>query len=84
MNDWEAQSLTVLELPDFVDLRSIIVEEAFSLNCQNNWSIFPKMDIDLELEEDKTIVFIYNIVLPLVDKNMTIGIFMNNLLDVKF
>ena len=40
------------------------------------------MDIDLDLEEDKTILFLYSVVVPLVQKEMTIGIFMNNLLDV--
>jgi hypothetical protein len=74
----------ILQLPDWVELKPIIVEEEFSLNCENVWSTFPKMDIELELEEDKTIVFIYNIVLPLVEKKMTIGIFLNSLLDVIF
>ena len=72
----------VLELPDWVDNRSIIEDEEFILNCYENWSVFPKMDIDLELEDDKTIIFIYNVVLPLTNKKMTIGIFINNLLDV--
>lgn len=72
----------VLQLPDWIDYRSIIVDEEFSLNCEKMWSVFPKMDIDLELEEDKTIVFIYNIVLPLVEKEMTVGVFINNTLDV--
>jgi hypothetical protein len=73
----------ILQLPEWVDHKSIIVDDEFSLNCELTWSAFPKMDIELELEEDKTIVFIYNIVLPLVEKKMTIGLFMNNLLVVK-
>ena len=74
----------ILQLPDWVEYRSIIIDEDFFLNCEKNWSVFPKMDIDLELEEDKTIVFIYNVVVPLVEKEMTIGIFMNNILEVIF
>jgi hypothetical protein len=74
----------VLELPDWVDNRAILVDEEFVLNCDENWSIFPKMDIDLELEDDKTIVFIYNVVLPLTNKKMTVSIFVNDLLDVRF
>jgi hypothetical protein len=73
----------ILELPDWVDNRAIIVDEEFVLNCDENWSIFPKMDIDLELEDDKTIVFIYNVVLPLTNKKMTVGVFVNDLLDVR-
>jgi len=73
----------ILELPDWVDNRAIIVDEEFVLNCDGNWSIFPKMDIDLELEDDKTIVFIYNVVLPLTNKKMTVGVFVNDLLDVR-
>lgn len=72
----------ILELPDWVDNRAILIDEEFVLNCDENWSIFPKMDIDLELEDDKTIVFIYNVVLPLTNKKMTVGIFVNDLLDV--
>jgi len=83
MNDWESQSLMLLELPQFVDFRSIIVDEEFGLNCAEAWSIFPKMDIDLELEEDKTVVFIYSVVLPLVGKEMTVGVFINNLIEKK-
>lgn len=83
LNDWEAQSLMLLQLPEYVDFRSILVEEEFSLACEGMWSVFPKMDIDLELEEDKTIVFIYNVVLPLIQKHMTVGIFLNNLLEVR-
>lgn len=74
----------ILELPDWVDNRAILVDEEFVLNCDESWSIFPKMDIDLELEDDKTIVFIYNVVLPLINKKMTVGVFINDLLDVKF
>ena len=48
----------LLELPEWVDFRSIIIEEEFQLNCSQVWSVFPKMDIDLELEEDKSILFI--------------------------
>jgi hypothetical protein len=73
----------VLELPEWVDFKSILVDEEFQLNCQSIWSLFPKMDIDLELEEDKTILFIYNVVLPLAQNEMTIGIFLNNLLEKK-
>lgn len=40
------------------------------------------MDIDLDLEEDKTILFLYSVVIPLVQKGMSLGIFINNLLDV--
>jgi len=72
----------VLELPEYVDYKSIIIQEEFSLSCEQVWTVFPKMDIDLELEEDKTILFIYNIVLPLVQNEMTVGIFLNNLLEV--
>jgi len=54
------------------------------LNCENQWTIFEKMDIDLDLEEDKTILFLYSVVVPLVQKEMTVGIFMNNLLDVSY
>ena len=82
-NDWESQSLMVLQLPEWVDLRTIIVDEEFSLNCERTWTVFPNMDISLELEEDKSILFLYNIVLPLVNKKMTIGIFLNNLLEKK-
>lgn len=82
MDDWESQSLMILQLPDWVDLQTIIVDEEISLNCEKTWNILPKMDIDLNLEDDKTIVFIYNVVLPLVEKQMTVGIFLNNLLDV--
>lgn len=82
-NDWENQSLMVLELPNWVDYRLIRIDEQFSLSCDNNWTVFPKMDIDLELDADKTILFIYNIVLPLVEKKMTVGIFLNNRLDKK-
>lgn len=83
MNDWESQSLMVLELPEWVDFKSIILDEEYQLNCNSVWSIFPKMDIDLELEEDKTILFIYNVVLPLAQNQLTIGIFLNNLLEKK-
>ena len=40
------------------------------------------MDIDLDLEEDKTILFLYSVVLPLIQKQMSIGIFLNNSLQV--
>lgn len=82
MNDWEDQSLMILELPNWSDYRSITVDTEFTLNCEKMWTVFPKMDIDLELEEDKTILFTYSIVLPLVQKEMTIGIFVDNLLEV--
>ncbi len=72
----------VLQLPDWVDSRSILIDEEFVLNCDGQWSVFPKMDIDLELEDDKTILFLYNVVLPLTNKKMTVGIFVNDLLDV--
>ena len=78
----ENQSLTVLQLPEYIDLQKIIVDEEFTLNCDNSWTTFPKMDIDLELEDDKTILFIYNLALPLVNKKMSVGIFLNNILDV--
>jgi hypothetical protein len=81
-NDWEAQSLMVLQLPEWVDNRLITVDQEFNLNCSGSWSLFPNMDIDLELEEDKTILFIYNVVLPLLGKDMTIALFWNNLLEV--
>lgn len=84
MNDWESQSLMVLQLPDWVDMRQITVNEEYTLNCDKQWTVFPKMDIDMELEEDKSILFIYNIVLPLVEKHMTIGIYLNNLLEVEY
>jgi hypothetical protein len=74
--------MMILELPNWVDNRAILIDEEFVLNCDETWSIFPKMDIDLELEDDKTIVFIYNVVLPLTNKKMTVGIFINDLLDV--
>jgi hypothetical protein len=73
----------VMQLPDWVDNRIINVEEEFNLNCSGSWSLFPNMDIDLELEEDKTILFIYNVVVPLLGKDMTIALFWNNLLEVK-
>lgn len=73
----------ILQLPEWVDYKSILIDNEYSLNCENTWSPFPKMDIELELEEDKTIVFIYNIVLPLVEKKMTVAIFMNNLIVVR-
>jgi len=76
--------MMILELPNWVDNKAILIDEEFVLNCDETWSIFPKMDIDLELEDDKTIVFIYNIVLPLTNKKMTIGLFINDLLDVIF
>ena len=79
-------SFVAISMPNFLPASSasvaIIIDEEFTLNCEFSWSTFPKMDIDLELEEDKTIVFIYNIVLPLVEKKMTVAIFMNNLLVV--
>jgi hypothetical protein len=74
----------ILQLPDYVDFKSVIIQEEFTLNCEAIWSVFPKMDIDLELEEDKTILFIYNVVLPLVQNEMTVGVFLNNLIEVYF
>lgn len=82
MNDWESQSLTVLQLPDWFNLQVVDIEEEFTLNCENTWVLFPKMDIDLELEDNKAILFLYNVALPLVDKTMTVGIFLNDILDV--
>jgi hypothetical protein len=67
---------------DWVSVNKIVIDNEFSLNCENAWTVFEKMDIDLDLEEDKTILFLYSVVVPLVQKNMTVGIFMNNLLDV--
>jgi hypothetical protein len=74
----------IIRLPSWVDFKSIIVEEEFQLICEEVWTVFPKMDIDLELEEDKVILFIYNVVLPLVGNEMTIGFYLNNLLEVIF
>jgi hypothetical protein len=74
----------ILQLPEYVDYKSITLDQMFSLNCEDKWSIFPKFDIDLELEDDKTILFIYNIVLPLENKEMSVAIFMNNLIVVSY
>ena len=82
-SDWEGQSLMILELPQWVQHRAILLDEEFSLECSMNWAVFPKMDVYIELEEDKTILFSYNVVLPLVEKTMTVGIFLNNLLEKK-
>ena len=82
-SDWEGQSLMLLELPQWVTHRSLISDEEFQLDCAMTWSVFPKIDTYIALEEDKTILFIYNVVLPLVEKKMTVGIFMNNLLEKK-
>lgn len=65
-------------------MNKIVLDTEFTLNCENTWTVFDKMDIDLDLEEDKTILFLYSVVIPLVQKGMTIGIFMNNSLDVWF
>jgi hypothetical protein len=72
----------ILQLPDYTDFKSISLDQEFALNCEDKWVVFPKLDIDLELEEDKTILFIYNVVLPLVDKEISVAIFMNNLIVV--
>jgi hypothetical protein len=72
----------VLQLPDFVDFKSIGIDQEFAINCDDKWVAFPKMDIDLELEEDKAILFIYNVVIPLVEKEMSVAIFMNNMIVV--
>ena len=63
-------------------MNKIIIDNEFALNCDNNWTVFEKMDIDLDLEEDKTILFLYSVVLPLIQKQMSIGIFLNNSLQV--
>jgi len=81
MNDWESQSLTILQLPDWFNMQVVDIEEEFVLNCDNKWTMFPKMDIDLELEDDKAILFMYNVVLPLVDKKISVGLFVNDILD---
>jgi hypothetical protein len=73
----------LLQLPDWVDNRVIIIGEEFNLNCNNLWTKFPNMDIDLELEEDKTVLFIYNVVLPILSKKMTVALFLNNVLEVR-
>lgn len=67
---------------DWVSVNKIVIDNEFSLNCENQWTVFEKMDIDLDLEEDKSILFLYSVVVPLVQKSMTVGVFMNNLLDV--
>ena len=84
MNDWESQSLTILQLPQWFEMQVLDIEEEFVLNCEGEWNLFPKMDIDLELEDDKSILFLYNVVLPLVEKEISIGIFVNDILDVLF
>lgn len=83
MNDWESQSMTILQLPDWFNMQSVNIEEEFTLSCDGSWNLFPKMDIDLELEDNKSILFMYNVVLPLVNKNISIGIFLNDILDVR-
>lgn len=82
MNDWENQSLTILQLPDWFNMQVINLEDGFTLNCDNTWVMFPNMDIDLELEDDKAILFMYNVVLPLVNKQISVGIFVNDILNV--
>jgi hypothetical protein len=82
LNDWEGQSLMILQLPEYVEFKSITVDQEFALNCEDKWLAFPKLDIDLELEADKTILFIYNVALPLVDKEMSVAIFIDNLINV--
>jgi hypothetical protein len=82
INNGSATTWYFLITLDWVSVNKIIIDNEFTLNCQNVWTTFDKMDIDLDLEEDKTILFLYSVVVPLVQKGMTVGIFMNNLLDV--
>lgn len=63
-------------------MQVVNIEDGFSLNCDDNWTMFPNMDIDLELEDDKAILFMYNVVLPLVNKQISVGIFVNDILNV--
>ena len=81
LNDWESQSLAVLQLPEWFNMQIIKIEEEFTLESNDKWNEFPSMDIDLELEDDKSILFMYNIVLPLVEKSISVGIFVNNILE---
>lgn len=82
LNDWEGQNISVLQLPEWFNLKKILIENEFSFNNDNNWNVFPDLDIDLELEDDKSILFMYNVVVPLIDNSMVVGIFVNNILQV--
>ncbi len=72
----------MLELPEYVDFKVLKVNEEFALNCESVWTLFPLMNVDLELEDDKTILFVYNVVLPLVMNEMTVAVYLNNMIVV--
>jgi hypothetical protein len=82
-NDWESQSLMVLQLPDWTNINRVRIEKGFNFNCDGNWNDFPDMNKNIEISSSQMHLFIYNVVLPLNDKKMSVAIFLDNQIQVR-
>ena len=82
-SEFEQQGVVLLELPEGVEVVQIDGDEETELKCNDEWNEFPKMKVYIEVDKDVNVVVMYNVVVPLVNKLMTVGVFINDRLDKK-
>ena len=83
-NDWESQSLTVLQLPFYTQHQTVKVEQNVTFNCTGQWTNLPEFSFNIEINREKTLVLLYNAAFPLANKTLTLAWFFNYRLEVQF
>ena len=82
-SEFEQQGVMVLELPDGVEVVQVNEDEEVEMKCDDEWNVFPKMKVYVEVDRDVNVVVIVNVVVPLVNKVMSVGVFVNDRFDKK-
>lgn len=68
----------LLQLPDWSSFKKKKVKKPFKFLCEGTWINIPDMDFKLEIESKQTHLLIYNVVVPLKKKTMSIAIYLDD------
>ena len=82
-SEFEQQGVVLLELPEGVEVVQVDGDEEVEMKCDDEWNAFHKMKVYIEVDRDVNVVVMYNVVVPLVNKVMTVGVFVNDRFDKK-